>query len=82
MTEFLEMLMAHFLSHNIGIGSVNSTCLYFKVYFIHRICVQQVVAVIYSALLVEKERGPCFLLTHETKNLPRKKATPEVLFLS
>ena len=74
--------MALVLSQWIGIGAVYFTSKSASVWIIHNTCVQQVAAVMYSAYVVDKEMEPFFLLSQATKELPKKKAPPLVLFLS
>jgi hypothetical protein len=44
--------------------------------------VQQVAAAMYYTSVVDKALEPWFLLSHATKESPRKNAPPLVLFLS
>jgi hypothetical protein len=44
--------------------------------------VQQVAAAMYSASVVDKEMEPCFLLSQDTNESPKKNAPPLVFFLS
>jgi hypothetical protein len=44
--------------------------------------VQQVAVAMYYASVVDNVMDPCFLLSHETNESPRKNAPPLVLFLS
>jgi hypothetical protein len=43
--------------------------------------VQQVATAMYFASVVDKEMEPFFLLSHATKESPKKNAPPLVLFL-
>lgn len=58
MTIVFEMLIALVLSHIIVMGLDISTCISFKVCFIHRIYVEKVVATIYSTSVVDREIEP------------------------
>jgi hypothetical protein len=59
------------LSQYIGMGSSYLTCIYVRFFFIHRTCVQHVVAEIYFALDVDKDIDDCFLLSQDTKHSPK-----------
>jgi hypothetical protein len=54
--------MALVLSQNIRMGSSYSTCISFKVCFIHSTWVQHVVVAMYSASVVDKDTEDYFLL--------------------
>ena len=81
-TQFLDTLMALVLSQWMGMGSVYFTSKSTRVWIIHSTCVQQVAAAMYSALVVDKDIEPYFLLIHATNESPKKNAPPLVLFLS
>jgi hypothetical protein len=81
-TRFFEILMALVLSQNIIMGSSYSTCISFKVCFIHSTLVQHVVAAIYSASGVDKDIEYRFLLNQYTTHSPKYKVDPIVLLLS
>jgi hypothetical protein len=70
-TGFFEILMALILSQYIGMGSSYSTCIFVKVCFIQRTCVQHVATAIYSTSAVDKDIDDCFLLSHDTKHSPK-----------
>lgn len=76
------MIISLLLSHIIGIGLSYNTCIFCKVYFIHKRWVQQEVATIYSALVVEREIEAFFLLKNGTRHSPRTKEPPLILFRS
>lgn len=54
----------------------------FIICFIHRTCVQQETDAMYSALAIDNDTESYFLLCHEIRLSPRKRAPPLVLFLS
>jgi hypothetical protein len=70
------------LSQYIGMSSSYSTCISVKVCFIQRNCVQHVATAIYSASSLDRDTDDFFFLSHDTKNSPRKNASPLVFHLS
>ena len=81
-TGFLDTVMALVLSQWRGMGSSYFISKSASVWIIQRICVQQVAATMYSASAMDKYIDPFFLLSHATKESPKKNAPPLVLFLS
>ena len=79
---FFEIFMALVLSHNIGFRSLYSILISCNVYFIQKICVQQVVATMYSTNSINREIEDYFFLNHDSRKFPRKNTPPLVLFLS
>ena len=80
-TGLLVSFAALSLSHS------NRTCLKFipksfNVAFIHRICAQQLPAVMYSASAIDSATLFCFLDDHEISDLPNSWHVPDVLLLS
>jgi len=77
----LEILIALVLSQKMGMHPMSikksSSC-----YLIYNSWAQQEVAATYSASVVDMATECCFLVAQDTKQGPRKWATPEVLFLS
>jgi hypothetical protein len=67
------------LSQDIGMGSSYSTCIFVRVCFINRTCVQHVVVAIYSASVVDRDIDDCFFLIHDTKHSPKYNDAPLVL---
>jgi hypothetical protein len=58
------------LSKYNGMGSSYSTCIFFRVCFINRTCVQHGVVAIYSSSSVDNDTNDCFFLSQDTKNSP------------
>ena len=81
-TVFLDILMALVLSQWRGMGSTYFTSKYASVWIIQIICLQWVAVAMYSAYVVENDIEPFFLLSHRTKESPKKNAPPLVIFLS
>ena len=59
-----------------------STQKFLSCYRVHNNWAQQEAAATYSASAVDMATECCFLVAQETKQGPRKRALPEVLFLS
>ena len=71
----------------LSLSHSNGTCLNFisksfNVAFIHRNCAQQLLALMYSASVVESSTLFCFFEDHDISDLPSSWHVPLVLFLS
>ena len=69
--DFPNLQLVRKKSQNIRMGSSYSICISFNVCFIHRTCVQHVVAAIYSSLTVDNDTDDCFFLSQDTKHSPK-----------
>jgi len=80
-TRFCVILIALSLSHSKG-TFLNLIPKLFKVAFIQSNCAQQLLALMYSASVVDSTTLFCFFDYHETRDLPSNWQVPLVLILS